>query len=241
MANPYFQFKSFTVYHDRCALKVSTDSCIFGAWLASLVSNHPLGIHKALDIGAGSGLLMLMLAQKFEGNIDGIEIDRDSYEQATENINASPWYNRLQLFNADIKLFQIPQQYDMIFANPPFFEGDLKSVSEQKNLAKHDDGLTLPDLLEVTNRNLTGKGLFAVLLPYHRTGYFEQLAANYDLFVSRKLLVRQTAAHPWFRSALFFTRNNKGISPAEYLTIYASGHSYSGEFQQLLKEYYLYL
>ena len=115
MANPYFQFKQFTVYQDRSTLKVTTDSCLFGAWIAGRMSRRQLAIHKALDIGAGTGLLMLMLAQKFAGTIHGIEIDQDTYEQATENIKASPWNDRLHLFHHDIKLFELPHQYDLIF------------------------------------------------------------------------------------------------------------------------------
>src|SRR5450432_3276258 len=159
MPNNYFQFKQFTIYQDRCALKVSTDSCIFGAWVAKKVAGFEYHVSSCLDIGAGSGLLMLMLAQQFQGSIDGIEIDTASYEQAAENIAGSSWYNRLQLFHNDVKLFSLPHQYDLIISNPPFFEGDLKSVNPRYNFAKHNDGLTLQDLLQVTERNLSAKGV----------------------------------------------------------------------------------
>lgn len=241
MANPYFQFKSFTVYHDRSTLKVSTDSCLFGAWLAALISKHPLGIHKALDIGSGTGLLMLMLAQKFEGTIHGIEIDQDSFEQATENIKASPWYDRMKLFHSDVKLFESPHQYDLIFTNPPFYEGDLKADSLQKNLARHDDGLTLSDLLEVVNRNLTQQGKFAVLLPWHRVEAFISLASNYELFVQEKLRIQQTPQHPFFRAAMLLGRNNSGIPHSQTIIIQQSPDKYSERFTELLKDYYLYL
>ena len=241
MANPYFQFKQFTVYHDRSSLKVSTDSCLFGAWVAARIGSSPLSVSRALDIGTGTGLLMLMLAQQFAGNIDGIEIDHDSFEQATENIQASPWHNRLHLFHHDVKLFALPHQYDLIISNPPFFEHDLKSGTLKNNLAKHDDGLTLNDLLEVVDRNLTAKGLFAVLLPYQRTGYFEELAAGYHLFVSDKLSARQTPNHPWFRSMLLFSRSDKGIAHETELTIRDKGEVYSDAFITLVKDYYLYL
>lgn len=241
MANSYFQFKQFTVYHDRSSLKVSTDSCLFGAWVAIKISGSPLAIGRVLDIGAGTGLLMLMLAQRFAGNIDGIEIDKDSYEQATENIRASPWYNRLHLFHHDVKLFEMPHQYDLIISNPPFFEGDLKSGVLKNNLARHDEGLTLNDLLEVVDRNLTAKGRLAVLLPYHRMDYFEELAAGYRLFVSDKLVAQQTTNHPWFRSLLLLQRGDKEMTRTEHIAIRENGDTYSNRFTELLKDYYLYL
>jgi tRNA1Val (adenine37-N6)-methyltransferase len=240
MANPFFQFKYFTVYHDRSSLKVSTDSCLFGAWIADKISGSQLAIGRALDIGAGTGLLMLMLAQRFAGNIDGIEIDQDSYEQATENIRTSSWHDRLHLFHHDIKLFELPHQYDLIISNPPFFEGDLKSTASKSNIAKHDEGLTLNDLLGVVDRNLTAKGKLAVLLPYHRMTYFEELAAGYTLFVSDKLVVRQTANHPYFRCCLLLTRKEE-MPHTESLTIRETGDVYTERFAMLLKEYYLYL
>jgi tRNA1Val (adenine37-N6)-methyltransferase len=241
MPNNYFQFKQFTIYQDRCALKVSTDSCVFGAWVAKKVGGFEYHVSRCLDIGAGSGLLMLMLAQQFPGSIHGIEIDAASYEQATENIAGSSWYNRLQLFHDDIKLFSVPHQYDLIISNPPFFEGDLKSVNPKYNFAKHNDGLTLQDLLEVTARNLSDKGVFAVLLPYHRTAWFEQLSVSYGLFVTDKLSIRQSVQHPYFRTALMMSKKNNGVIKKEELVIRQSPEVYSYPFIALLKNYYLHL
>jgi len=241
MPNNYFQFKQFTIYQERCALKVSTDSCIFGAWVAKKIALSQRHISGCLDIGAGSGLLMLMLAQQFQGTLHGIEIDAASYEQATENIAASPWYNRMQLFLHDVKLFSLPHRYDLIISNPPFYAGDLKSANSRYNYAKHDEGLSLQDLLEVAERNLSAKGLFAVLLPFHRTAWFEALAASYELFVTNKLLIRQSQQHPHFRSALLLSRKNNGQVKTEELIIRRSPEIYSHGFIELLKDYYLHL
>ena len=241
MPNNYFQFKQFTIYQERCALKVSTDSCIFGAWIAKKIALYEHHIGTALDIGSGSGLLMLMLAQQFPGIVHGVEIDKASYEQATENIAASPWYNRLQLFHNDIKLFSIPYQYDLIISNPPFYEGDLKSGNSRYNFAKHDDGLTLKDLLEVTERNLSKKGLFAVLLPEHRATWFEELAASHELYVTEKLLIRQSLQHPFFRAVLLLNRKNGTPQKKEELTIRLNPTMYTPGFIGLLKPYYLHL
>lgn len=241
MPNNYFQFKQFTIYQDRCALKVSTDSCIFGAWIAKKMALSSRHISGCLDIGAGSGLLMLMLAQQFQGMIDGIEIDAASCEQATENIAATKWFNRLRLFHNDVKLFAAPHRYDFIISNPPFYEGDLKSSNNRYNFAKHDDGLTLQDLLEVAERNLSDKGSFALLLPFHRAAWFEALAASYELFVHEKLLIRQSLQHPYFRAVLLLDRKNNGHIKNEELIIRRSPDLYSRGFIELLKDYYLHL
>ena len=239
MPNPYFQFKQFTIYQDRCALKVSTDSCVFGAWVAAKMANTEHHIGRCLDIGAGSGLLMLMLAQQFPGFIDGVEIDAGSYEQATENITASPWFNRLQLFHSDVKLFSVPNRYDFIISNPPFFEGDLPSTNSRYNFAKHDAGLTLQDLLEVAERNLSDKGQFAVLLPAHRVQWFRELAASHALYVAEQLLVRQSLQHPFFRAALILNRKNGIPTKKEELTIRLNPSMYTPGFTAMLKQYYL--
>ncbi|MFT3933960.1 MAG: methyltransferase [Chitinophagaceae bacterium] len=242
MPNNYFQFKQFTVYQDRCALKVSTDSCVFGAWIAKKTALSQHHINRCLDIGAGTGLLMLMMAQQFAGNIQGVEIDKASYEQATENLKSSPWAHRLQLFHNDIKLFHSAQQYDLIISNPPFFEGDLKSVNTRYNFAKHNDGLSLQDLLEVVNKNLSPNGSFAVLLPYHRMEWFQQLAASsYELFVNETLLMRQSLQHPHFRAVLILQRSKSSSIKKEELVIRRSADVYSFGFIQLLKDYYLHL
>lgn len=241
MPNNYFQFKQFTIYQDRCALKVSTDSCIFGAWVARKLANHEHHINRCLDIGAGSGLLMLMLAQQFPGIIEGVEIDSASCEQATENIASSTWFNRLPLFCNDVKLFAAPHRYDCIISNPPFFEGDLKSSNTRYNYAKHDAGLTLQDLLEVAQRNLSEKGMFAVLLPYHRAEWFEQLAASHELFVTEKLQIRQSMSHPYFRTALLLNRKNGMPQKKEELVIRLNPSMYTPGFIALLKPYYLHL
>jgi tRNA1Val (adenine37-N6)-methyltransferase len=241
MPNPYFQFKQFTVYQDKSALKVSTDSCIFGAWVARKVAGSLQHMNACLDIGAGSGLLMLMLAQQFQGPIDGVEIDRASSEQATENIAASPWYHRLRVYHHDIKLFALPHQYDLIISNPPFYEGDLKSVNHRYNFAKHNDGLSLADLLELADRNLSAKGQFAVLLPYQRMEWFQQQAMSHDLFVAERLLVQQSPQHPYFRAVLLLNRVNAGQTRQTTLAIRQTPTSYTPGFIALLKDYYLHL
>jgi len=246
MGNPYFQFKQFTVHQGRSTLKVSTDSCIFGAWVAErsrelpATSREPGNTH-CLDIGVGTGLLMLMLAQQWGSPIDGIEMDKNAFEQALENIQASPWAERLRLFHGDIKSFALPAAYNLIISNPPFFEGDLPSPALHKNLAKHDAGLTLDALLAAAHRCAAPGASLAVLLPFHRVAYFKELAAARGWQLSRQLLVQQTPSHDYFRAALWLEKQYTGTTVTDTLIIHTAERVYSEEMTALMKPYYLYL
>src|SRR5437868_10338543 len=185
MPNKYFQFKQFTIHQDHCAMKVCTDACLFGALVAEVASeagqrptaNDQRSTTNFLDIGTGTGLLSLMLAQKHPAaDIDAVEINTGSALQAKENFNSTKWRYSLNIFPSDIKNFITEKKYDLIISNPPFFEDDLLSEIEATNLAKHDAGLTLKELLEVVQRHLHTAGLFAVLLPHHRVQYFQSEA-----------------------------------------------------------------
>jgi len=253
MPNHYFQFKQFTVQQEKAALKVSTDSCLFGAWVAKEVRSKkyevrsagiPLTTHHSplaiLDIGAGTGLLMLMLAQKNNAMIDGIEIDEPSYDQAKENCAASVWEDHLQLFHADVKQFNFSKKYDLVLSNPPFYEVDLKSGTANRNVAMHDAGLKLDELVAVVAANLTHDGSFAVLLPYARASYMIELAAAANLHLQKHVQVKQSVKHGYFRSMLLFTRI-KTEAVVEELAIKDENNVYSAAFVSLLKDYYLYL
>lgn len=240
MPNNYFQFKQFTIQQEKAALKVSTDSCLFGAWVSHLLQTTNNKPQTILDIGSGTGLLMLMLAQKSTALVDGIEIDQPSFEQAKENIAASPWCDRLNLFYGDVQEFPFNKKYDFIITNPPFYEGDLKSAHQHKNIAKHDAGLKLEELMEVIDKNLSGRGGFAVLLPFHRMEAMLAIAAEKSFYCNSYVNVRQTPRHNFFRSMILFSRVNTQIS-SEDLVIKDAGGNYSPAFIELLKNYYLYL
>lgn len=253
MPNNYFQFKQFIVQQEKAALKVSTDSCLFGAWVAEEVRSMKYEVRSAddsltthdsplsiLDIGAGTGLLMLMLAQKCNANIDGIEIDAPSYEQAQENCLASVWNKRLQLYHADIKQFQCTKKYDLILSNPPFYEGDLKAGAANRNVAMHDAGLKLDELVGIVAANLTADGRFAVLLPFARAEYMIALAAAAHLHLQKHVQVKQTVKHGYFRSMLLFApKTNEPV--IEEMAIKDADNTYTAAFVNLLKDYYLYL
>ncbi len=240
MPNNYFQFKQFTVHQEHAALKVSTDSCLFGAWAAEYVQFKMFDVRCMLDIGSGTGLLMLMLAQRSNAMIDGIEIDESSYKQAKQNIEASPWKERLNLFYGDAKQFGFTKKYDFIISNPPFYEGDLKSDASNRNIAMHDEGLKLEELLQVVDANLKDDGSFAVLLPYYRADVFIKYAAEKNVHLAKRMNVKQSVTHSCFRTILLFERKKTEVLVQE-LSIKNTSNQYTEQFAELLKDYYLYL
>ena len=240
MANTYFQFKQFKIEQQNCAMKVCTDACLFGAILAEKIYREQNKVSNLLDIGTGTGLLSLQVAQKNSISIDAVEIDRDSYEQAQQNFSNSPWSEKLRIYNTDILDFVADKKYDCIISNPPFYEGDLKSDNSKKNAAKHDSTLKLEQLFKVIEEHLSPPGYFAVLLPYQRVDYFITLAADFNYKVQEKWMIRPTDAHPFFRGILFFSLAKTEIITKE-ISIKDSTGNYTAEFVDLLKEYYLQL
>jgi len=237
MSNSYFKFKQFTIHQDKCAMKVCTDACIFGAWFA----RKSLSANRILDIGSGTGLLMLMLAQERESLIEGIEIDPNCFQQLKENISESKWSERLAAHRGDIKTFRSELKYDFIIGNPPFHENSLSSPSIETNLARHSAELNLDELIVSIDQHLSSTGSFGVLLPYYRAEYFEFLASVKKFHLAEKLSVKQSPNHKYFRSILHFSRSPQQHASIEDLTIQNESREYTNDFVELLKDYYLYL
>ena len=240
MPNPFFQFKQFVVQQDQCAMKVSTDSCLFGAWLSKKIIPSLPNISQVLDIGSGTGLLMLMMAQEHAFQIDGIELDEAAYRQALLNVRLTAWKDRLQLLHADVKNYKFNRNYDLIVSNPPFYEHDLLPNSKEKASAKHHSTLTFEDLLTVTDRNLSPNGLCIFLIPYRRFDYFISLAISYGFYLHHVVHVRHQTDHDMIRSMILFGRN-QAETKTELLTIKEADGSYTSSFVHLLQAYYLYL
>ncbi len=241
MANSFFKFKQFTVHQDKCAMKVCTDACLFGAWIASMNDTFFTSINNALDIGSGTGLLSLMFVQKNKNVvIDAVEIDEAAANQAMQNFNTSPWKERLRIINNDVLKISLPHTYQFIFSNPPFFENDLKSNDAKRNIALHSADLNLHELLNVIINNITLKGKFAILLPYHRSLFFEQLCLNNNFYLQEKVLIKATPHHHFFRCMLLFS-STKTATIEKEIIIQNQLAEYSSEFKELLSDYYLYL
>lgn len=240
MSNHYFQFKKFIVHQEKCSMKVCTDSCVFGAWIANTIDEKKINPKNILDIGTGTGLLSLMLAQKINAQTDAVEIDKSAFEQATENFNTSPWNEQLRAFYSDIKKWKAPHKYDLIICNPPFYENDLLPEDEGKNISKHNSALHLEKLLFIVKDLMKEDGNFAVMIPWQRTKWFENAAAVYSLFVTNKMEVKQTPVHNYFRT-MFILQKKKTVIQKSELTIKNNNNGYSGGFIELMKDYYLYL
>lgn len=219
-------------------MKVCTDACLLGAIAVDKISDDNLPVNNILDIGTGTGLLSLMLAQKTLAAIDAVEMNAAAARQAYENVQASPWANKIQVHHTSIQQFVVEKKYDLIISNPPFFEEDLHSADSAKNEAKHDTGLTLPELVLFIKNNLSEGGNAFLLLPYRRTAFLESLVAKEGLFVHWRMLARQSLQHSFFRSIIQISAQ-PGNKTETQLSIHDNNRAYTPAFAALLKDYYL--
>ncbi|MFY0482728.1 tRNA1(Val) (adenine(37)-N6)-methyltransferase [Flavobacterium sp. PLA-1-15] len=232
-----FQFKQFSVEQDRCAMKIGTDGVLLGAW-----SPIPENAFSVLDIGAGTGIIALMIAQRsFAEQIDALEIDEEAYEQAVENFENSPWGDRLFCFHAGLDEFveEPEDEYDLIVSNPPFYTEDYKSDNEQRDLARFADAMPFEELIEAAALLLSENGIFSVIIPYKEEEDFIALAKEVDLFPIKITRVKGTPNSEIKRSLLAFNRNFSEAFPVDELTIETSRHIYTEEYIALTKDFYL--
>ena len=199
MANSYFQFKQFTVQQDACAMKVTTDACLFGAWCAAEIQTKNSIGKTALDIGTGTGLLSLMLAQKNVLQIDAIEINKLAAAQAQSNFEASPWSENLHIINKDILEYVTQKKVDYIVCNPPFYQNELASPDTQKNIAHHSKALNLENLIPIMANLIKEDGSIFLLLPYKREQEIEKWLKENDLNIYQKIIVRPLTTKEPFR------------------------------------------
>jgi len=236
MANTYFKFKSFTIEQKNCAMKVTTDACLFGAWVAKYLPK----LNRVLDIGGGTGLLSLMLAQQNKSNITAVEIETACFQQLQENIQQSPYAERINAVHGNILDFSTDLPFDAIVTNPPFYEQQLKSDNQSINQARHDESLQLNDLIKKANTLLDSDGSLFVLLPFYRNEECLALAKTHGFYPKQIAVVRQTPNHNPFRMMYWFVKNQESCQE-EAMTIRNSNGSYTEDFSELLKDYYLYL
>ncbi|MFB2934534.1 tRNA1(Val) (adenine(37)-N6)-methyltransferase [Aerosakkonemataceae cyanobacterium BLCC-F154] len=234
MPNPYFHFKKFTVFHDRCAMKVGTDGVLLGAW-ANITNSQQI-----LDIGTGTGLIALMLAQRSLAQIDAVEIDPLAFNQAQENINNSPWSNRIEIYHNSIQNYAIncPKRYDILTSNPPFFTNASKAAVKARTIARHSDSLDQIEILQIADKLLSEDGRLAIIYPTEQAKTFQETAKSFGIYCQRKLYVKPTLKSPIKRILL-----ELGKSQLEYqesmLVIETARHIYSPEFVALIKDFYL--
>lgn len=190
MANGYFQFRQFTIHQQRCAMKVGTDGTLLGAW--ALASEAPC---RVLDIGTGTGLIALMIAQRYpQAQVTAIDIDEDAVCQAQENASASPFAERVQVVKADVLMLDDAEKYDSIVCNPPFFEDSLTCPAPQRTKARHAVTLGYRQLMEAAFRLLKDDGRFSVIIPFDCRARLESEAHLRGFFISRLCSVQTTPA-----------------------------------------------
>lgn len=231
-----FQFKQFTIQQDKCAMKVGTDGVLLGAWTP--VDHRPFSI---LDIGAGTGLIALMLAQRSHTEqIDAIEIDDDAYEQAVDNFENSPWGDRLFCYHAGLDEFmdEPEDEYDLIVSNPPFYTDGYFSGDEQRDKARFTESLPFEDLVEAAALLLSEIGVLAVIIPSKEEAHFIGLAKEEALYPFKITHVKGTPETEIKRSLIAFSRVEKELLANE-LIIETARHKYTDEYISLTKDFYL--
>lgn len=237
MSNTYFRFKQFKIEQDQCAMKVSTDACIQGA-----VAQVPAGVAAVLDLGAGTGLLSLMLAQRFpDVNITAIELDTAAFRQAQDNINDAPYRDRITVANEDARTFDPGIMYPFLICNPPFFSNSLKGPADARNQARHDDTLSQEDLLRLMDRVLTPDGTACFLWPAAEQLNWERLLARSGYYLHYRLQVRDRAHTRITRIISICSRIPVANPVEEELIIKDENGTYTALFSDLLSPFYLHL
>lgn len=231
-----FSFKQFTIQQDKTAMKVGTDGVLLGAWAP--INHNPFSI---LDIGTGTGLIALMLAQRTNADqIDALEIDESAYEQAVDNFENSPWADRLYCFHAGLDEFieEPEDEYDLILSNPPFYSEDYVSGDIRRDQARFSTSMPFDQVIEAADLMLSENGILAVIIPYKEEATFIALAGDYELYPLKITRVKGTPATEIKRSLLAFSRNE--IAPTiDELIIEIGRHDYTAEYVALTKDFYL--
>ena len=243
MSKP-FTFKQFTIAQDRCAMKIGTDGVLLGAWAS--IDHNPYSI---LDIGSGTGIISLMLAQRsIADNIEAIELDDAAYEQCTENFESSIWADRLFCFHAGFDEFvdeyatdetDEDELYDLIVSNPPFYTEDVTTGNEARDNARQNTSLPFNELLSGASKLLSKDGVFSTIIPFKEEEEFIKLAKNFQLYPKRITRVKGNADVAIKRSLLEFTKEPSSNLKTEELVIEKDRHIYTEEYINLTKDFYL--
>lgn len=237
MPNQYFAFKQFTVYQEHSAMKVGTDGVLLGSWVDIKDAK------RVLDIGTGTGLLALMLAQKSIANIDAVEIDEHACIDALFNFSSSTWKDRIILFHADFNTFskhQCNTEYQVIVSNPPYFVNSLKSDNKRKMQARHSDVLTHDDLLSGVSLLLTNDGQFYVIIPFDIENDFVRKARLQNLHPESYFRIYSKIGHPIpVRSIICFTKQDQKPMEQSLFIREKESNEYTAEYKELTKDFYL--
>lgn len=234
MANDFFAFRNFTVYQSRCAMKVGTDGVLLGTWAK--------GGKRILDIGSGTGLISLLMAQRYpDAKIQGIDIDAEAVAQSVENVNASPFKERISISLNDLNSLDATEfpdsHYDCIVSNPPFFENSMKCPDSQRSMARHTDTLSFTQLITAASRLLCEGGVFSLILPYDSIGKVTEESSHHALFPSRRCDIKPNERKAPKRSLIEFTKSaTSPMQPCEHTTeLLMEGNNKSQWYSRLTK------
>ena len=238
MSKP-FRFKEFTIHQDKTAMKVGTDGVLLGAWCS--VDNYPDSI---LDIGAGTGVISLMIAQRSDAmTIDAVEVDENAYEQTVANFEESDWGDRLYCYNATFQEFaaeiaEEEESYDLIVSNPPFYTDDFETDDAARNTARFTSSLSFEELIVGVSKILSENGKFAVVIPFKEEEGFIKIAKENNLFLNNVCRVQGKETSEIKRSLLEFSFHQNEVKET-HLVIEIVRHQYTQDYINLTKDFYL--
>lgn len=235
MSNDFFKFKQFTIFHDRCGMKVGTDGVLLGAWVN--VEN----VQRILDVGTGSGLISLQIAQRNKNTkLVAIEIDKETANQALENVEASPWRNRIQIICKNFRYYDDIEKFDAIVSNPPYFIDALRSLDVKRRLARHVEELNYNLLFQHSKSLLNPRGAISIIIPSELEKLVLNTAWEYDFYLSRRTNVYTSPLKPC-RRILFEFKNQQTKCEVNELYIKDGEGKYSDEYVALTHDFYLYM
>lgn len=236
MPNDSFAFKKFTIKQDKCAMKVGTDGVLLGAWVNTKNAKH------ILDVGTGTGLIALMMAQKSNDDviIDAVDIDEQAYNQAIENVKNSSWANRINIYHTPFQYFaDQKKEYDLIVSNPPYFISSTKAPEDQRNYARHTDLLDYDELLFGVLKLLAPQGAFCVILPSKEGELFRDMAEKNGLFLTKLMRVKTREDKVEKRYIMRFEKTRNSFSEESIIIEKDERQSYTEEYKSLTKDFYL--
>jgi tRNA1Val (adenine37-N6)-methyltransferase len=235
MSSQEFVFKQFKIQQDKCAMKVGTDAVLLGAWV------NASRARTILDIGTGTGIISLMLAQKSTALIDAIDIDKNAYTQAQENISGCKWKERIQIHHTSLQQYAntCTHKYDLIVSNPPYFVDSSKALEESRTNARHTDQLPFGALLDGVLKLLNPTGRFYVILPTKESQLFREMAEEQKLFATRLTRVITRTDKPEKRLLMKFEFVQKKVEEGTITIEQDERHSYTEQYKELTKDYYI--
>lgn len=235
MANTYFKFKQFTIQQEKSAMKVGTDGVLLGAYAKCE------NAFNILDIGTGTGLIALMMAQRSQAHIDAIELDKNAFDEAWQNVQNSDWSDKITVFQSSFQEYAeiCLRKYQLIVSNPPFFSNSIKNPDQKKSLARHDDALPVNDLFIGVKKLLTTDGIFSVIIPAVNLDEFEKVAHTQHIHLTELVKIKPTPDKPVKRIIASFSKEKYPIQESELVIENGGRHVYSKDYQALTREYYL--